>query len=198
MFDFILNFKEHRDKRIYSKSKIKDLDVEVSKEIKKIKENDENDLLNIINKKEEKIIVYHTSLDKEEKFGLFLIKLKIINKKGIVLNRVRLSAIYKSEVDIELCDIEVFGENSGRGYGSILLNSLIEFAKENSIQKITGWISYADSDHFDKLASFYKKHDFNVIWHDDINNSNKATDIYWDNSEHKGLCGEGKFPNQSN
>jgi hypothetical protein len=31
------------------------------------------------------------------------------------LNRIRLSANYTSEETIELCDVEVFGENKGRG-----------------------------------------------------------------------------------
>lgn len=181
MFDLLTIFMQNRDKRVYSKVKIRDLDEELRKEIKKIEGNDENDLLNVFHKKDEKIIVYSTIFDKEEEYGLFLISLKVINKRGLVLNRIRLSANYTSEQEIELCDIEVFGENSGRGYGSILLNSLIEFAKKNSVQKITGWISYADSDHFAKLAFFYKKHDFNVIWHDDTKKSNKAADIYWSN-----------------
>ncbi|MET3730229.1 GNAT superfamily N-acetyltransferase [Fictibacillus halophilus] len=181
MYDFMLEFKQHRNKRVYSVVKIKNLDEELRKEIKKIEENRENNLLNILHKKEEKIIVYRTIFDTDEKYGIFFIDLKVINKRGIVLNRIRLSANYSSEEHIELCDIEVFGENSGRGYGSILLNSLIQFAKENKVKKITGWISYADLNHFDKLDLFYKKNNFNVLWLDNTNKSHKAADIYWNN-----------------
>lgn len=65
---------------------------------------------------------------------------------------------------MEICDIEVFGENEGRGYGSILLQSLINFSIENSVNTIIGWISQTDKNHFDKLDYFYKKHGFNVVW----------------------------------
>ena len=112
----------------------------------------------------------------------FFIELKVIHKKGIVMNRIRLSANYTSEETIELGDIEVFGENEGRGYGSILLDSLINFSIDNSIKTISGWISFADKNHFDKLDYFYKKHGFNVIWGSDSNNANKAADIIWTNS----------------
>jgi N-acetylglutamate synthase-like GNAT family acetyltransferase len=128
-----------------------------------------------------------TIFDQDEKFGLFFIELKVIHKKGIVLNRIRLSANYISNEMIELGDIEVFGENEGRGYGSVLLQSLTNFAIENSIKTISGWISYADKDHFDKLDYFYKKHGFKVIWGNDSNIANKAADIYWTNSSQVGI-----------
>lgn len=179
MLDLITSFQQYRDKRVYSKLQIEDLDIELRKEIKKIEDKDEDTLMNVLHKEDEKIIVYRTILDKDEEYGLFFIKLKVINIKGLVLNRIRLSANYTSEQEIELGDIEVFGENSGRGYGSILLSSLTVFAKENSIKKISGWLSYADSDHFDKLDSFYRKHNFKVYWHKNNSNPLKAADIYW-------------------
>ncbi|AHN22796.1 GNAT family N-acetyltransferase [Lysinibacillus varians] len=181
MLNFLFDFKQHRNKRQYSKTKIKDLDAELKIEIKKIEEDPERFILNVSHKNGEQIIVYRTIFDQDEKFGVFFIELKVIHKKGIVLNRIRLSAYYSSEETIELCDIEVFGENEGRGYGSILLDSLINFAIENSIKKISGWISYSDKDHFDKLDFFYKKHGFNVTWGNDTNNANKAADIIWTN-----------------
>jgi GNAT superfamily N-acetyltransferase len=182
MLDFLFDFKQHRNKRQYSKTKIKNLDAELKMETKKIEEDPEKFILNVIHKNGEHIIVYRTIFDQDEKFGLFFIELKVIHKKGIVLNRIRLSANYTSEETIELGDIEVFGENEGRGYGSILLDSLINLAKDNSIKIISGWISYADKNHFDKLDYFYKKHGFNVIWGSDSNIANKAADVIWTNS----------------
>lgn len=82
---------------------------------------------------------------------------------------------------MEICDIEVFGENEGRGYGSILLQSLINFSIENSVNTIIGWISQTDKNHFDKLDYFYKKHGFNVVWSNSSANANKAADIIWTN-----------------
>lgn len=182
LFDLFFDLDQNRNKRKYSKTKIKDLDLELKMETKKIEEDPEKFILNVLLKNEEHIIVYRKIFDQDEKSGLFFIELKVIHKKGIVLNRIRLSANYTSEETIELCDIEVFGENVGRGYGSILLDSLINFAKDNSIKTISGWISYADKNHFDKLDYFYKKHGFNIIWESDNNIANKAADIIWTNT----------------
>jgi GNAT superfamily N-acetyltransferase len=182
IFNSLFGLDQHRNKRHYSKTKIKDLDLELKKEIKKIEEDPEKFILNVLHKNGEHIIVYRTIFDRDEKYGLFFIELKVIHKKGIVWNRIRLSANYTCEEAVEIGDIEVFGENEGRGYGSILLNSLINFAIENSINTISGWISYADKNHFDKLDYFYKKHGFDVIWGSDSNIANKAADIIWTNS----------------
>lgn len=171
----------HFNKRRYSKNKIKDLDLELEMEIKKIENNPEKSILNVLHKEEENIIVYRTLFKVDEETKWFFIKLKVINKKGIVLNQIRLSAKYSSDETIELGDIEVFGENEGRGYGSLLLNSLINFASDNSIKTITGWISYADKDHFDRLDYFYKKHGFDVIWSNNFKITNKAANIIWSN-----------------
>ncbi|MEW9053849.1 MAG: hypothetical protein AB2392_22010 [Neobacillus sp.] len=129
--------------------------------------------------------------DQEEKYGLFFIELKVIHKKGIILNRIRLSANYTCEETIA-GDIEVFGENKGRGYG-ILLNSLINFAVVNSIKNISGWISYADKNHFDKLDYFNKKHSFNVIWCRDSLQIKPQTlfGLILKNSEREGIASEG-------
>jgi GNAT superfamily N-acetyltransferase len=182
LFNSLVDIEQHRHKRQYSKTKIKDLDIELKKEIKKIEEDPEKFILNVLHKNGEHIIVYRTNFDQDEKYGPFFIKLKVIHKKGILLNRIRLSANYTYEETVEIGDIEVFGENDGRGYGSILLNSLIKFATDNSINTITGWISYTDKNHFDKLDHFYKKHGFNVVWGSDSNIANKAADILWTNS----------------
>lgn len=181
MLDFLFDFNKHRNKRHYSETKIIDLDAELKMEIKKINEDSNKSIMDVLYKNGEQIIVYRTMFDQDANSDFFFIELRVINKKGIVLNRIRLSAIYSCEDTIELCDIEVFGENEGRGYGSILLNSLINFALDNSVKKIIGWISSSDKDHFDKLDYFYKKHGFNVIWGSDTNNVNKAADIVWTN-----------------
>lgn len=182
LFDLLFDLEKQRNKRQYSKAKIKDLDCILKVETKKIEEDPEKSILKVLHENGEYIIIYRTISDQDERFGVFFIELKVIHKKGIVMNRIRLSANYTSEETIELGDIEVFGENEGRGYGSILLDSLINFSIDNSIKTISGWISFADKNHFDKLDYFYKKHGFNVIWGSDSNNANKAADIIWTNS----------------
>ncbi|MFJ7890529.1 GNAT family N-acetyltransferase [Lysinibacillus xylanilyticus] len=158
------------------------LDLLLELEIKKIEENPEKSIFNVLHKNGEHIIVYLNIFDQEDNLLPFFIELKVIHKKGIVLNRIRLSATYKSEDIIEIGDIEVFGENEGRGYGTILLQSLINFAIENSVHTISGWISHTDKEHFDKLDYFYKKHGFDVIWGNTSNFVNKAADIVWTSS----------------
>lgn len=180
MFDILNEFRNHKNMRKFSKFKIKDFDTELLMETNKIEEDPDKSILKVLQRNGEQIIVYLTTFGQDGIFGLFFIDLKVINKKGILLNRIRLSANHTSADTIELCDIEVFGENEGRGYGSILLNSLINFAIENSIKTISGWISYSDKDHFDKLDFFYKKHGFNVIWSSESNNDNKAANIWLD------------------
>lgn len=181
MLEFLFDLDKHRNRRQYSKEKIRDLDLLLELETKKIEEAPEKSVLNVLHKNVEHIIVYRDVFDKEQKFGVFYIVLKVIHKRGIVLNRIRLSANYRSEDTIEICDIEVFGENEGRGYGEILLNSLINFAIDNSVKTISGWISQTDKDHFDKLDYFYKKHGFDVIWGNSSNIANKAAEIIWAN-----------------
>ncbi|MFT8319630.1 MAG: GNAT family N-acetyltransferase [Bacillus sp. (in: firmicutes)] len=182
MFDFLFELDKQRNKRQYSKDKIKDINFVLETEIRKIDEDPEKSILNVLHKNDEHIIVYRTFFDQEEKFGPFFIDLKVIHKKGIVLNRIRLSATYYSDDTIEIGDIEVFGENKGRGYGSILLHSLVSFAIQYSVNTISGWISHTDKDHFDKLDHFYKKHGFDVIWGNSSQIVNKAADIIWTNS----------------
>lgn len=181
MIDFLFELDRQRNKRQYSKDKIKDVDLLLETEIKKIEEDPEKSILNVLHNNDEHLIVYRTIFDIEDKFGPFFIELKVIHKKGIVLNRIRMSAIHNSENTIEIGDIEVFGENEGRGYGSTLLHSLVYYAIENSVTLISGWISLADKDHFDKLDYFYKKHGFNVIWNNSSRIANKAAEIYWTN-----------------
>lgn len=182
IFDFMDDLEQLRNKRQFARGNIKDLDLVLKMETKKIEEDPEKLILNVLHKNGEHIIVYRTIFDQDEKLGPFSIKLKVIHKKGIVLNPIRLSSIYTSEETIELGDIDVVGENKGRGYGSILLNVLINYAIDNSIKRISGWISYVDKDHFDKLDYFYRKHGFNVIWGNDSNTTHKAADIFWTNS----------------
>lgn len=50
----------------------------------------------------------------------------------------------------------------GRGYGSIMLSRIVELARRLGIRELKGNLSSTDSNHFDKLEHFYKKHGFKV------------------------------------
>lgn len=57
-------------------------------------------------------------------------------------------------------DIEAGIEN--KGYGSIMLSHILKLAQKLKIREIKGNLSSTDSDHFDKLEYFYRKHGFQV------------------------------------
>ena len=55
---------------------------------------------------------------------------------------------------------DIVADIENKGYGSIMLSSVIKLAKTLRIREIRG--NLLDSDHFDKLEHFYKKHGFQV------------------------------------
>lgn len=67
---------------------------------------------------------------------------------------------YIEDKTILIGDIEAYIEN--KGYGSIMLSSVIKLAQSLNICKLKGNLSAVDSNHFDKLEYFYKKHGFHV------------------------------------
>jgi len=50
------------------------------------------------------------------------------------------------------------------GNGTIAMNHLIEYTKENNYLFITGVLSDVDKDHFDRLEHFYNKFGFDVTF----------------------------------
>lgn len=64
-------------------------------------------------------------------------------------------------------DLLAVEENIGNG--SILLNSLIKYARSQGYDSIVGWLSPVDKDHFNKLVYFYEKNGFKVIFNEDRN-----------------------------
>jgi N-acetylglutamate synthase-like GNAT family acetyltransferase len=181
MFEFMSEIDKYRNRRIFSKVNTQDMNSIIKKELTKIADDPEKLVLDVVYKYEEILIVYRNNLDLEDKYGNFLIELKVITSQGVLKNRVRLAAKYTKREVIEILEIQVFGDNQHRGYGSVLLTALIDIALENSIKEISGWISYADEDHFDKLGYFYKKHGFSVFWIKNKTNVHKAADIIWIN-----------------
>ncbi|MDR9507172.1 hypothetical protein P4479_08380 [Brevibacillus agri] len=49
-----------------------------------------------------------------------------------------------------------------KGYGSVAMKYLIEFAQKQKVEIISGWISPVDWDHINRLKKFYENHDFIV------------------------------------
>lgn len=73
----------------------------------------------------------------------------------------RMKLIYNpTKSNLFIGDFESDIEN--KGYGSILLRNVIKLAKQLGCNTITGNLSPADSDHFDKLRYLYEKYGFEV------------------------------------
>ena len=68
--------------------------------------------------------------------------------------------IHKESKSIKICDILSEKENSG--YGSLMMQKLIEFANQNDFMYIDGWLSRYDYDHKERLLHFYQKFGFNI------------------------------------
>ncbi|MFE7063570.1 hypothetical protein ACFVAD_15590 [Sutcliffiella sp. NPDC057660] len=83
-----------------------------------------------------------------------------------------IQATYKNEETIFIGDIK---GPENKGYGSICMNYLKEFAKQQNIQYITGNIAKRDWDHVERLVHFYEKHRFQVK----INEEYKSGEIVW-------------------
>lgn len=82
-------------------------------------------------------------------------------------------AFYKNrEVGRMLCGIDkekrlikigdITCKKKNRGYGSLLMTKLIEFAKTNGFKVIIGWLSCVDKDHAKLLYHFYQKFGFEI------------------------------------
>lgn len=66
-------------------------------------------------------------------------------------------------------NIFIYGENQNQGYGSILMNQLIENARIQFIDFIDGYMTPPhDEVHEQRLRHFYKKHGFTIDQHRNI------------------------------
>lgn len=82
----------------------------------------------------------------------------VSNKK--ILGRIT-CIISKGAKEITISDIEC--EKKNKGYGSLMMKSLIEFARQNGFAYISGWLSKVDCDHVERLYHFYQKFGFEII-----------------------------------
>ena len=55
-----------------------------------------------------------------------------------------------------------------KGFGSVMMNKLIEYAKENGYVEIYGNLSVTDSDHKERLHHFYAKFGFDIIEYSEV------------------------------
>lgn len=81
-------------------------------------------------------------------------------------------AIFNDTNSISIGDIQC--EKNNKGYGSLMMQSLISYAKDNKFSYIYGWLAKVDADHTDRLYHFYEKFGFEITPNDD---GNKLADI---------------------
>lgn len=78
---------------------------------------------------------------------------------------------------LEILDMIIINKNTGEG--SILMNYLFKYIKNNKeIKNIEGTITDIDKDHFDRLEYFFKKHGFDVQFRLDDNGERIGGRIY--------------------
>ncbi|KMK76520.1 hypothetical protein [Alkalihalobacillus pseudalcaliphilus] len=70
-----------------------------------------------------------------------------------------IQAQYENDFTIHIGDIK--GE-ANRGFGSVCMTYLKDYASDQNIQLIKGDIASRDWSHLDRLTHFYKKHEFHI------------------------------------
>ena len=68
--------------------------------------------------------------------------------------------INKESKRIKICDIH--SEKKNKGYGTLMMQKLIEFANQRDFMYIDGWLSCVDYDHKERLLHFYQKLGFKI------------------------------------
>lgn len=77
----------------------------------------------------------------------------------------KMDCVIKEEINgITISDITCSKNN--KGFGSLMMNTLVEFAKDGQYDYIDGWLSKIDLDHKDRLLHFYRKFGFEIMSND--------------------------------
>ena len=110
----------------------------------------------------------------EDKNNLNFYLYSLIHKKSVPRILTEKKTKYKDYIPIYtylyIDDFLAVEENIGNG--SILLKSLVRYARSQEYNSIIGWLSPVDRDHFNKLEYFYEKNGFEVIFNEDRSEGN--------------------------
>lgn len=104
---------------------------------------------------------------KKKKFGIVIqdedsllaIRAKYKNKFVAIIKCTKQKEI------ITIGDIQC-NENN-KGFGSLMMQALIIYAKQNGYKCIDGWLSDVDQNHVERLNHFYQKFGFEIIPYED-------------------------------
>lgn len=88
-----------------------------------------------------------------------LLIIKAIRRKTIVGKMT--CVLDKDRKTVNISDIICKKKNNG--YGTKMMQKLIEVAKQQEYVEIDGWLSAADTGHMDMLHHFYQKFGFEII-----------------------------------
>lgn len=78
---------------------------------------------------------------------------KVLGRTACIIDE-ELRAIVISDIECKM---------NNRGYGSVMMEELIEYSRQNEFAHINGWLSKVDYDHKDRLYHFYQKFGFEII-----------------------------------
>lgn len=120
-------------------------------------------VLNTYEKEGETILVYQLLPTFITCIQLIIIK----ENKSVIHEYIQLKAKQIDDSTLLLMDIEIFGKNINKGYGTILVQELVNLAKEMKVSKVVGNISPIDWKHIARLQHFYEKLGFLVTLKDE-------------------------------
>ena len=99
--------------------------------------------------------------------SLLMIKLYVNN-----IREARIQCVVESDSTILIGDVIHDNEkNYNKGYGSAMMQKLIEYAKENGYSRLYGNLSVVDIGHRDRLYHFYEKFGFEITEYDKYQNN---------------------------
>jgi Acetyltransferase (GNAT) family. len=87
----------------------------------------------------------------------------MLSIKGAQISKMK--CILQEDNSLLVGDIEPFKKRRyyNKGYGSKMMNKLLEYASDNKICAIHGNLSVVDQDHKERLHHFYEKHGFEIV-----------------------------------
>lgn len=110
------------------------------------------------------VLVVKQELPKNVHFFLYGVDYTPLSRPRIYTEKILPDEDYKSNIIPHLYIEDFMAVVENVGNGKILINYLIDYAKENHYSYICGWLSGVDSNHFDKLEYFYRQCGFQVTF----------------------------------
>ncbi len=110
--------------------------------------------------------LFHKTIDVSVEDNMFSVHI-VLRINGVIASRI--TCVSSEGNSLLIGDISPYKKRKyyNKGYGSMMLNKLFEYAKNNGIATICGNLSIVDLDHKNRLHHFYEKHGFEIILHEE-------------------------------